>query len=279
MNIVLLRIRDGIAGPTQIKCLLHAFHSSHKTPFQFFGQLDIFHRTVQTSQLFFRRTMEKVVAVEIMEHLPQHFQLVLDNCDRLFYALKLFTLKIRVLFQGEVHVFLDADVINDQALFLTAAAILFALAELLIPELARCAAVGSTRRIRYLTRRSLRMAMLYGLCCGGLLFLLAAPLGETLYHSEEAGRYLMLFALLSPMLYCDALIDAMTKGLGQQTYCVRYNIITSALDLLLLYILLPRYGMYGYFLSFFATHLLNFALSIRGGCGRRAAPAALFPAA
>ena len=95
------------------------------------------------------------------------------------------------------------------------AAILFALAELLIPELARCAAVGSTRRIRYLTRRSLRMAMLYGLCCGGLLFLLAAPLGETLYHSEEAGRYLMLFALLSPMLYCDALIDAMTKGLGQ----------------------------------------------------------------
>ena len=105
--------------------------------------------------------------------------------------------------------------------------------------------------------------MLYGLCCGGLLFLLAAPLGETLYHSEEAGRYLMLFALLSPMLYCDALIDAMTKGLGQQTYCVRYNIITSALDLLLLYILLPRYGMYGYFLSFFATHLLNFALSIR----------------
>ena len=143
------------------------------------------------------------------------------------------------------------------------AAILFALAELLIPELARCAAVGSTRRIRYLTRRSLRMAMLYGLCCGGLLFLLAAPLGETLYHSEEAGRYLMLFALLSPMLYCDALIDAMTKGLGQQTYCVRYNIITSALDLLLLYILLPRYGMYGYFLSFFATHLLNFALSIR----------------
>lgn len=143
------------------------------------------------------------------------------------------------------------------------AAILFALAELLIPELARCAAVGSTRRdslpdapqsadgnaLRPLLRRP--------------PILLAAPLGETLYHSEEAGRYLMLFALLSPMLYCDALIDAMTKGLGQQTYCVRYNIITSALDLLLLYILLPRYGMYGYFLSFFATHLLNFALSIR----------------
>lgn len=143
------------------------------------------------------------------------------------------------------------------------AAILFALAELLIPELARCAAVGSTRRIRYLTRRSLRVSMLYGLCCGGLLFLLADPLCQALYGSEEAGQYLMLFALLTPILYCDAVTDAMTKGLGQQQACVRCNILTSALDLALLYWLLPRWGMGGYFLSFLATHLLNFVLSLR----------------
>lgn len=142
-------------------------------------------------------------------------------------------------------------------------AVLFALAELLIPELARCAAVGSTRRIRYLTRRSLRVVMLYGLCCGGLLFLFAAPLTDALYQSAEAGRYLMLFALLAPMLYCDSIIDAMTKGLGQQNYCVRYNILTSALDLALLFVLLPRYGMFGYFISFVATHALNFAISLR----------------
>ena len=143
------------------------------------------------------------------------------------------------------------------------AAILFALAELLIPELARCAAVGSVRRIRYLTRRSLRVAMLYGLWCGGLLFLWAGPLCETLYGSREAGRYLMLFAPMAPMLYCDALTDAMTKGLGQQQHCVRYNILTSALDLVLLAVLLPRWGMGGYVVSFLVTHLLNFLLSIR----------------
>ncbi len=143
------------------------------------------------------------------------------------------------------------------------AAILFSLAELLIPELARCAAVGSRRRIRYLTRRSLRMGMLYGLWCGGLLFLLAGPLCETLYDSQDAGKYLMLFAPLAPMLYCDALTDAMTKGLGQQESCVRYNIVTSALDLGLLLVLLPRWGMLGYFVSFLVSHLLNFALSIR----------------
>lgn len=143
------------------------------------------------------------------------------------------------------------------------AAILFALAELLIPELARCAAAGSRKRIRYLTQRSLRLALLYGCLCAGLLFLLSEALCQRLYGSTRAGEFLKCYAFLAPMLYCDAITDAMTKGLGQQRACVRYNIITSAMDVSLLFLLLPKYGMGGYFLSFFITHLINFLLSIR----------------
>ena len=143
------------------------------------------------------------------------------------------------------------------------AAILFGLAELLIPELARCAAAGSRKRIRYLVKRSLRVAMLYGCLFSGLMYLLAEDLCIALYGSPQAGAYLRLYAFLIPMLYCDALTDAMTKGLGQQKACVRYNILTSAMDVALLYLLLPRYGMEGYFWSFLITHLLNFILSLR----------------
>ena len=143
------------------------------------------------------------------------------------------------------------------------AAILFGLAELLIPELARCAAAGSHQRIIYLVRRSLRVALLYGCLFCGLEFLLSGELCLRLYGSAEAGRYLRLYALLIPMLYCDAITDAMTKGLGQQKACVRYNIITSSMDVAFLFLLLPRYGMMGYFISFLVTHLLNFLLSLR----------------
>jgi len=143
------------------------------------------------------------------------------------------------------------------------ACILFGLAELLIPELARCAAAGSRERIRYLVRRGLKASMLYGAFFSGLLFLLAETLCLSLYASPEAGRFLRLYSLLVPMLYCDAITDAMTKGLGQQKICVRYNILTSAMDVAFLYVLLPVYGMEGYFLSFFITHLINFLLSLR----------------
>ena len=143
------------------------------------------------------------------------------------------------------------------------ACILYALAELLIPELARCNAAGSFPRIRYLIHRSLKVTMLYGLMFGGLMFLLSEPLCLRLYHNTEASYYLKRYALLIPMLYCDAVIDAMIKGLGQQRVCVRYNILTSTLDVIFLYILLPRFGMNGYFASFLTTHLLNFILSLR----------------
>ena len=143
------------------------------------------------------------------------------------------------------------------------AAILFSLAELLIPELARCSAAGSKLRILYLVRRSLKIALLYGCLCGGILHLTAQPLCLALYGSADAGRQLRLYSVLIPMLYCDAIVDAMIKGLGQQTASVRYNILTSSMDVAFLFLLLPRYGMDGYFFSFLVTHLLNFSLSLR----------------
>lgn len=142
------------------------------------------------------------------------------------------------------------------------ACILFALAELLIPELARCAAAGSQSRIPYLVKRGLKVAMLYGVFFCGILFLISEELCMKLYRSTEAGFQLRLYSLMIPMLYCDAITDAMTKGLGQQKICVRYNILTSAMDVLFLYFLLPKYAMTGYFVSFFLTHLINFLLSL-----------------
>ncbi len=142
------------------------------------------------------------------------------------------------------------------------AAILYGLTDLLIPELARCNASGSHRRIRYLARRSLRVALLYGVGCSGVLYMLSDVLCLRLYNNGAAGEYLRLYALLAPMLYCDAIIDAINKGLGQQKICVRINIFTAALDVVGLFLLLPKYGMWGYFISFFVSHLINAGLSL-----------------
>ena len=63
---------------------------------------------------------------------------------------------------------------------------------------------------------------------------LALPLGQLLYQSGDAGRYMRLFAPTALMLYLDCIVDGMHKGLGQQVYCVRVNTFTSVLDVGLL---------------------------------------------
>lgn len=143
------------------------------------------------------------------------------------------------------------------------AAILFGLADLLIPEMARCSASSNRLRIRYLTRRTLRIACVYGVFCGGMICLCADTLCLRLYGNEEAAAYLRTYALLIPMLYCDLVIDAMNKGLGQQKICVRYNILTAIMDVVGLYFLLPIMGTQGYYISFFISHAVNAALSLR----------------
>ena len=169
------------------------------------------------------------------------------------------------LFVGTVNAMADFGIVRGMVfpVLMFPAAILFSLAELLVPELSRCSAGQRQPRVRYLVRRGLRVSLLFGLCAGGLLFSLAEPLGQLLYQSAAVGTYLRLYAPFVPMLYMDAIVDALCKGLGQQSANARYNVLTSVLEVVFLWLLLPRFGLLGYYISFALTHLVNFCLSLR----------------
>ena len=143
------------------------------------------------------------------------------------------------------------------------AAILYAVSDLLVPELSRSRAMGQTGRIRDLSDKCLRLTWLFACGAGGFLFCCADPLGMQIYSSADAGQYLRIFAPMVLMLYLDAITDGMLKGLCQQLSCVRYNTLTSFLDILLLFLLLPRWGIVGYIFSFALTHGINLLLSLR----------------
>ncbi len=142
------------------------------------------------------------------------------------------------------------------------AAVFFSLADLLVPELSGCRVRGQWLRIRHIVTQSLHIGTVFSALVAGIMYILAEPLCRMLYSSETAGRYLQTFSPLILILYLDALTDGMLKGLGEQVASVRYNTITAALDVLFLYLLLPRWGIGGFFFSFTVTHIINFALSL-----------------
>ncbi len=140
--------------------------------------------------------------------------------------------------------------------------VLQAVSDLLIPELSHCRAVGAPRRIRHIIRQCLHWGMIFAAAVAGVLWLIADPLAKKLYDSAEAGIYLRQFAPLVLLLYLDSITDGMLKGLLQQVYTARYNTITSVLDVVFLFVLLPKWGLGGYFATFTITHAINFYLSI-----------------
>lgn len=158
------------------------------------------------------------------------------------------------------------------------AVLLFSLSDLLVPALSRARAEKNQARIASLTRRCLSMGLLFAAAVSGFFIACGEPLGRLLFKSPLAGAELRLYAPLLLILYLDAIVDGILKGLSQQLSCVRYNTLTSFLDVAGLFWLLPRFGMAGYFVSFAVTHLLNFVLSLRRLCmvtGYRIQPSSL----
>lgn len=143
------------------------------------------------------------------------------------------------------------------------ATILYSVSDLLVPELSRSRVSGKQHRISDLADKCLRMTFLFAAAVAGFFFVSADSLGMMIYNSESAGRFLRVFAPMVLMLYTDAITDGMLKGLAEQVSSVRYNSLTSFLDVAFLYVLLPRWGLSGYVFSFAVTHAINLFLSLR----------------
>lgn len=139
--------------------------------------------------------------------------------------------------------------------------LLYALADLLVPELTTAQVSGRCGDIRRLVRALLYRCLLFA--CGTAVLLLAfsGPLGQLIYHSDDAGRYIRLLAPLVPVMYLDTVTDGCLRGLGQQTRCMAINVLDATLGVVLVWVLLPRFGLAGYIFILYFNECVNFTLS------------------
>ena len=144
--------------------------------------------------------------------------------------------------------------------------LLFALAELLVPELTEAQVAGRRLYIREAVLSLMEKCLLFSLAVGLVLYLAADALGGLIYGSAEAGHYIRLFAPLVPVIYMDIVIDGCLKGLGQMMNSMAYNITEAALGVTLVWFLLPVHALGGYITILYVCELLNFALSMRRLC-------------
>lgn len=140
-------------------------------------------------------------------------------------------------------------------------AILSSFSSLLIPDLAKRNELGDKDGINSSVARNLKRTFIFSLFCAVFFFIFASPLSETVYKSKEAVEYIRILSPLVPIMYLDMVTDGMLKGLDQQIYSMRYNIIDSLLCVILVYFLLPKHAVKGYIIILYVSELVNFHLS------------------
>lgn len=139
--------------------------------------------------------------------------------------------------------------------------IMGAVAELIVPELTAAQVQGERAAIRHVSGRLLKLSLIFSGSVALFMFIFADMLGVTIYSSREAGHYIRTLAPLIPIMYTDMTIDGCLKGLGQQVWNMAINIFDALLGLLLVWQLLPLYGLTAYIFIIYLTEIVNFTLS------------------
>lgn len=156
------------------------------------------------------------------------------------------------------------------------AALIASFSGLLIPELAECRVQKSERRIRYMIARVWSLALLFSIGTAGVLICFSQEIGEALYPHTEAGKYIRMLAPLIPIMYVDTATDAMMKGLGEEVYSMNVNLADALISVLLVWILIPTFGIEGYLFTIYFSELFNTVLSIHHLLSVSKAPVRLF---
>ena len=133
---------------------------------------------------------------------------------------------------------------------------------LLVPEVAESWARGDRARVSRLANTIITPALIFSFGVAGMMACFGYELGEAIYGSREAGHYIRILAPLIPIMYVDSSVDAFLKGMGEQVYSMNVNILDALVSVILVWLLLPRMGLWGYVVAIYVTETLNTTLSL-----------------
>ena len=147
-------------------------------------------------------------------------------------------------------------------LVLFPSAISSSFAGLLVPEISESSAAQDTARIERIIAKVMKTVLIYSIGVAGVMISLANEFGGVFFSDTSAVKYIIFIAPLIPVMYLDTSVDSILKGLGHQFYCMVINIVDALFSVILVWILLPKYGIMGYVITVYFTELVNATLSI-----------------
>lgn len=137
-----------------------------------------------------------------------------------------------------------------------------AVATLLVPEITMLNKIKNHKKIDNIIERTLSLTLTFSVGAAGIMYFFAQEISSLFYKNSDAAFYLKMIAPVVAMMYSDGVVDAVLKGLNQEIYAMRYDIVLSAVSIILITTLIPVKGVEGYIMIIYISEMMNSYLSI-----------------
>ncbi len=128
----------------------------------------------------------------------------------------------------------------------------------LVPAISASVATKNLSKVNYLVNRTLLFTSVIGFGVA-MLFMVFGYEISFLVYKQNLGYELFCLALSAPLMYIQIILSSTLNGLGLQFYTFVNSIISSIIALLVIYFVMPQYGMIGFYLAIFASCLFTVA--------------------
>ncbi len=135
-------------------------------------------------------------------------------------------------------------------------------ANLLIPEFARYNIKKDFARMNQVIVFIFKLTSFFSICVIGVFLTFTEEICYLIYNSLNISTFLVLLSPLVIFIYLDKVIDAMLRGLDKQVGVMFCNIFDLFSTIILIYTLVPIYGIYGYIAIIAISEVLNFTISL-----------------
>ncbi|NLJ96715.1 MAG: polysaccharide biosynthesis protein [Clostridiales bacterium] len=135
-------------------------------------------------------------------------------------------------------------------------AIINALSVLLLPTVSEAQAMENNSLIGKSSSVSIKYSLLIGILSSGVFLAFGKSLGNVIFHSQEAGNYLVILAWLCPLIYLATTLGSIINGLGKTHITFINNIVGTLAKIGLIIFLIPHMGINGYLISLLIGQLI-----------------------
>ena len=133
---------------------------------------------------------------------------------------------------------------------------------MLIPEMARTQAKGSTLAISRAVNYVYRFTALCGMMMFGVFLAFADELGMLMYQNSDIGGIVRILSFMCPLMCFDMINSAVLGGLGEQLRLLKYGVMDGVLRLSLIWFVMPHLGYSALIFTIVLSNIFTAGLSM-----------------